>query len=224
MARPGACYPFVLVALAALAPACPAGSPPDPPQKKESSMTLPRSSGAPSGRPSGAPAACAEALRVLAAHDFPNWRGLPKGCALADVAAVLTPVSDGRAQVVLGGEIAFFGMYRSPAFVSPLRVWTRDDVVLLIDADARELSGSLPGWLAALGEPAARLDHFTDGIRSKGGEWVYPERGLALFLDGARQALIRFAVFVPTTLDGYTAHVRLEMRPTRVPMRSGGGP
>ena len=57
-----------------------------------------------------------------------------------------------------------------------------------------------------------------------GGEWVYPSRGLSIFLTPALDRVIRVAAFAPTSLAAYRRSLRPLSRLEELPLRPGGGP
>jgi hypothetical protein len=73
-----------------------------------------------------------------------------------------------------------------------------------------------PGLLVKLGEPAAKLDFIFANVELKAGEWVYPERGLTLFMNPENGYLLRVAAYPKTTLEHYRKDLRIVFaRPVR---------
>jgi hypothetical protein len=163
--------------------------------------------------------ACKAALRIWADRDFRRWRGLPAGCSLTDVTSVFPLLNDGVGMSILGEQNADFRMVMVDGYDSPVRVWSNDDHVLMLDVEFPQLSTSLDALLAELGEPEARLDSFLSTLRLEQSEWVYPSRGLTLFINPDNDVLLRLAVYSPTTLDAYKKELLMNLRTRRLPRR-----
>jgi hypothetical protein len=115
--------------------------------------------------------ACADALDRLRRRELDRWTGLPASCRADDLAHLGT-VGDAPRPAVLGEAAApaTWTTITVDGYDAPLRAFLRDGAPVLLDVDAPALSASLPGWRAALGEPAARLDYTWGSIPVAGGE------------------------------------------------------
>lgn len=164
--------------------------------------------------PSRAP--CGEALAAFADRAFGRWAGLPPACTLAEVVARFEPVDEGVGRGALGdpGEEAHFAVVRVPSYELPVRVWYRGGTAVLLDAEYPDVA---PAELRALPEPAARLDYTWHRLRLAGGQRVWPDRGLALFVNPENGALVHLGVFAPTSLRRYVASLMLSLRTERLP-------
>jgi hypothetical protein len=160
-------------------------------------------------------------VSAFALRDLRGWRGLAPGTSLADVGAVLAvdPDFDGAAPLGSRYERADWVAATGDGFPDGVRVWLRGDRVVLLDAQRMELPGQ-DALLAELGEPEARWDASLGPMPVAGSEWVYPARGLTLFLDPGGPRVDRVLGYAPTTLDAYAAALRPHTR--TVPLPEGG--
>ena len=162
---------------------------------------------------------CKATLRILADRDFRRWPGLPAGCSLTDVTSAFPLLNDGVGLTILGEQNADFRMVMVDGYDSPVRVWSNDDLVLMLDIEFPQLSTSLDALLAEIGEPEAKLDSFLSTLRLEQNEWVYPSRGLTLFINPDNDVLLRLAVYSPTTLDVYKKELKMNLQTRRLPKR-----
>jgi hypothetical protein len=156
-----------------------------------------------------APSECASEVKAFLEKRFADMRGLPAGCRLDDVATELG-VRARSDTGVLGEQPrqVSFQMAVASGYTDPIRVWCDQAVLLMLDAEYPEPSGGWPALRAALGPPEAKLDYHWDVVNVAGGEWVYPSRGLSVFLAPALDTVVRIAAFTPTSLAVYRRMVR----------------
>lgn len=149
-------------------------------------------------------------LATLRWPDLTEWRGLPE-CTLAELAEVFT-VSPTRVAGVLGEEHRALEWLTvsGQGFPDSIMAWLDGERVVTLDA---RIMQPLVEWQAlktALGAPTATLDGYIAGVLMKDSEWVYPERGLTLFVDPdpEGQALFHLTVYPKTTLSEYRQRYR----------------
>ncbi len=159
-----------------------------------------------------------EAMDQFISRDFREWQGLPTDGTLTSFRNYFANFTDDIGEAPLGEEFYQFLAVSVDGYAPPVRIWfspQREEVVLL-DAAYPELQPDLPSLLMALGEPAAKLDTYWGTLPISTGEWVYPRRGLTLFLS-KDETIFHLAVFVPTSLVYYRDHLRLSLRKRRRP-------
>ncbi len=164
----------------------------------------------------------ADPLAALARRDLRGWRGLSPGTTVADVAAVFAVDREFAGASPLGArfEPAEWMAASADAFPDGVRIWFRGEHVVLFDAQL-ELDAPGDSLLAELGEPEARWDAALGPVPLAGSEWVYPDRGLTLYVDPETRRIDRLLAYEPTTLETYAAVARPH---TRVdPLPEGGG-
>ncbi len=155
---------------------------------------------------------CARAARCLAAGDLAGWRGLPPACRPEELAAAVGPLLEGEGRGRLGRGEALFRATADAGGLRRLRLWLEEDgSVALVDA---EVGGTPPP--SGLDEPEARLDYRWRTLAVEAGEWVWPERGLALFLSDGGD-VVHAAGFVATTLEDYLERLRPHLGERRLP-------
>ena len=159
---------------------------------------------------------CASALENFAARDFGKWTGLPS-CSLAEVTQRFRLVSDGYGFTRLGRTKREFRMLIVENYDQPVRVWSDDARVLMLDVAYPSLSVGVADLVKDLGQPQAKLDCEWSTIQIAQGEWVYADRGLALFLSPESSNVLHLAVFSSATLQDYEESFRLHLGERRFP-------
>jgi hypothetical protein len=170
--------------------------------------TEPQPPAAPDRRRDGAtptPMTCDAARRAIETRRFVGWRGLPTGCTPTELFDVPADAPYGYRR--LGAREARQRLLDLPGYYRPL-VTVRDDVVVLFDGMNPALDAALPALLEDLGEPAAKQDFDHGTLAIPRGEWIYPERGITLFVDTDARALVHVAVYAPTSLATYLDELR----------------
>jgi hypothetical protein len=163
------------------------------------------------------------AIRMFAARDFRNWHGLAPEISLPDLAAMCEGEADLRTSGWLGES------HRGVEFVSvnfteyemSVRVWLEpgQDRILLMDTESPSLKTDVLSLLRILGAPASKLDSYLGTFRLVESEWVFPSRGLTLYLNPETETLLRLAVYATTDLENYCRNLRLDLKMRRLPLR-----
>lgn len=148
---------------------------------------------------------CDSTLDSFLRKELATLPALPRNCTLDAMGARLELGTVDRRGFL--GQDAREATYRdalAAGYDEGIRVWHRDGTVLVLAADLPGLP-DVPGLLAALGEPEARLDFYprTSPMLRERGIWVYGRRGLALFMSGDHQNVIRVEVFPPMPAAEY---------------------
>jgi hypothetical protein len=152
------------------------------------------------------PKTCEEAKQAIESRRFVGWRGLPAGCSPDAMFGVKFEAKEWPKRTLGKHETRWHGL-DIPGYYEPT-VSVRDGVVVLFDGMSPELDGDWAPLAADLGEPEAKLDWTHDMLQMKGGEWIYPQRGITIFGRASGNAAIRIAVYHPTTLADYKASLR----------------
>lgn len=160
---------------------------------------------------------CADALARLTAMELAMWHGLPR-CSADEL---------GRAWKGGGGEAGHgrlshrptrFRRYQIPGQPYPAMAWfDAEDRPRLIWIVAPRLADPA-AILAALGPPPFKLPQGA-GHHADATQWVYPDRGLALYVRELDRSIARIAVFVPTTAEVYRTELGAEDKPEYLPRR-----
>lgn len=163
--------------------------------------------------------ACDATLDSFLRKELAALPALPRNCTLDAIG--------GRLQLGTVDRRGFLGqepreaMYRgaqAAGYDEGIQVWHREGTVLKLVADLPGLR-DVPALLAALGEPEARLDFYPSTLPKlrERGVWVYGNRGLALFMSGDNQNVIRVEVFPPMPATDYQRELFRTEPPREVP-------
>ena len=154
---------------------------------------------------------CESAIRVFTAREFGKWHGLPASCTLEEVTQHLPLLNDGVGLARIGRTKRQFRMLVVEGYEHNVRVWLDGPRVLMLDVQTPKISSDVAVVLNELGEPEAKLDYVWGTLPIAEGEWVYPKRGLSLFLAPTRLAIFHLAVFSLSTLEVYVENYRLHL-------------
>lgn len=139
------------------------------------------------------------------------WRGLPAGLAPEDFAPALDAPGDAPALSALGLERALVRFGELVTAGVPAELWVApgdDGEVQAVAIDSPPFTPA-PGALRdLLGPPDLTLDTARGTVALAQGEWVWPARGLAAYVDTADERVWRVALFPACTADEYTQHYR----------------
>lgn len=145
------------------------------------------------------------ALRMIRSRDFRAWRGLPADCTPDRLAKELPRSNPNEGARQLGTDAIDVEWW--PAEVAgyrePLEVQVANGMVVRIDCIGPDLAGGLPSHLESLGEPEAKLPYWDETTKIADSEWVWPARGIALYLGSDPRFVRRVALFGATDLAGY---------------------
>jgi hypothetical protein len=151
---------------------------------------------------------CQEALQHFSSREFSDWHGLPEGCTITEARKILK-LSDGYGTGHLGQEAkpAYFATAELDGYVNVVRAWYRDEKVVLIKGGYPSLTVDLAALLKSYGEPEAKQDYYQGVLEIKAGAWVYPQRGITLFMNVDSTLLAQVAVYPATSLRDYVAQL-----------------
>lgn len=141
--------------------------------------------------------ASGEAWTAITARDYRNWKGLPAGLQISEVDAALPRLRDEYGIGKLGNTFrpAMFRMHVAEGYPFNLKVWFREERVVLIEMNHPRLSHPSQELLKGLGKPEDKLDYHLDVLPVAGGAWIYPKRGITVFLDVGLTEVMRIAVY-----------------------------
>jgi hypothetical protein len=158
----------------------------------------------------------AAVVDALASAGPVGWSGLPAGLRAAP--------DDETFEVVLGSEREEADLLQLPdaADGCAARAWLRGGVVVLVEISRSTGAAARP---PDGGERPEARDDVVDGlVLVRAGEWIYPQRGLAVVTNQDGSAARRLFGFVPTTLDVYRRLLRPDLSTVRRPaIRITGG-
>lgn len=164
---------------------------------------------------------CSVARKQIANRDFVGWTGIPPACDAADLFGAPPADLASRPRRNLGDEFmpAQFWVLDLPGYYRPTASFVGGKLVLF-DGMNPELAGPFAALRDDLGAPAGRLDWERGTLKIAGGEWVYPERGITLFVDpDAPDTALHIAVYRVTNLDTYRRTLRPHLGKRLLPKR-----
>jgi len=172
-----------------------------------------------SEKPVGKDRSCEAALELLAASSFQAWQGLPLDCSIEDLTRHFGAPLGGPARAALGEDMlpTDFMVFQMSGQSRPLRAFEEQGRVLLLDQEYPVLGDDADTLRAALGAPEAQLDFPWNVLVLKEAEWVYPRRGLTLFINPDTRKILRWAVYAPTDLVTYKRRLRLQLAERELP-------
>ncbi len=146
------------------------------------------------------------ALDRIARGEWKSWRGLPP-CQQDDLHAVWPSLQRDSGRSFLGNPPTPALFFTTRDEEPEIRVWMRDDLVIKIDIEIPEHGMTQLEWCDEFGQPSARMDFSFDVVQIQRAQWVFPERGLALFWNSDGDKLVRASVFSCTTVAEYAANL-----------------
>jgi hypothetical protein len=166
---------------------------------------------------------CNQALQMIRARDFRNWKGLPPDC---DWTVLTGPQPEDFS------DVAHRGLKLAPENCWSMRVELEgysDCHLTFVERKAVLFSGSpvdlhagLDSLFQALGTPSAKLDWDLGILPLPKMEWVFLRKGVALYLTSEGQHAGYISLFAPTTLSDYKMGLRLEKKKVSYPDVRGG--
>lgn len=162
---------------------------------------------------------CDKAKQMILDGDFREWKGLPADC---DWTAWTGPLPTDWEEVMrrpLGtsfrkGYQLFFELehYEHPSLSFA------DGKPILFESRGPELV-AFDSLLLALRKPKAKLDWDYGTLPLPKCEYVYPERGITLFMNLEGGSALHIALYAATTLADYQANLRPGFKKTLRPKR-----
>lgn len=164
---------------------------------------------------------CETALDHLSKLDFMSWDGFSAACRDIDLAEHLK----GSSRLGLDRTLGANHLMRSRevivdadkalAFQFALSRHSVEDLVVRVDFDHEELAAY---YVNIFGLPEARLPYKLWGFTHPTGQWVWPARGIVVYVDPQNRTVHHVGVFAPTDLKTYRDNLEWPARPpTRLP-------
>jgi len=164
---------------------------------------------------------CSDAWRAISAREYRHWNGLPETCHYPDFETTFRRLRDEFGQGTLGRthHAANYRMHVGEGYPQNLKVWFRGEDILLIESRHPKLPCFSQEFLRHLGKPEKELDYHLDVMRIPAGAWVYPARGITVFLDAGRNEVMGIALFHPCSLTKYLDEIHPDARMHELPFR-----
>jgi len=161
--------------------------------------------------------AVADAIARLRDGDLASWRGLPAGTEPADLEPVIDAPDDAPAMTGIGRRKALVRFGELLGTDRDAEVWVSPESseVWLVVINDPPFGATPEEVIQQLGEPALRLDSALGTVRLPASEWVYPDRGLAIFADEEDERVWRAALFPPVSAEEYDERSRVHLEQRR---------
>ena len=158
---------------------------------------------------------CATAVQALLEQGVGVWRGLPAGCDPGEIPIADLDPSPGMTDLGLRKAFFRFGALAG----TPAQLWTTADEheVLMLTVEPPPFVATGGAALEELGAPERRLDSARGTVPLPQSEWVYAERGLAVFVDPDGDQVWRATLFRTCTPQEYEAEFRVDLLERRLP-------
>lgn len=151
---------------------------------------------------------CDFAQEMIRTLDFQQWQGLPRDCDWASFTGPLPVDWEAVPRRPLGStfRVAHQLHVELEGYLRPSIAFV-DGEPVLFEAMGPQLSG-LETLKDSLGQPLAMLDWDFGTLPLPGAEYVYPQRGITLFLNSTLDKVLHICLYPSTTLEDYMLHVR----------------
>jgi hypothetical protein len=162
---------------------------------------------------------CNAVLDKFKSRDFSGWQGLPVGCSIQ---AVLDYLGSNQSKSIsgrLGQQATPYYTIHMEGYENPIRLWFRDEVLVLVEAEYPSIRNDLAALQEELGPPAARYGFNWQDLTLEDAQWVYAEKGITLVINPDNKILLYLTVYAPTSLDQYDQNYFLDRRTIRTQRR-----
>lgn len=152
---------------------------------------------------------CGEMFRPFIEKDFQHWKPWSADCIASGLNDFFTKHSD-TVKGSAGSEFmpAYFCYYKAENYSDKIRIWNRDHQFLKLETEYPDINIIINDSFKLPDAGITKLDYSFGGTLVKQGEWVYPEKGVAYFLNGDYNRIIKITIFLPSTIDAYKKQVR----------------
>lgn len=169
---------------------------------------------------------CAEQIGPLLGGRIAEWRGIDPECRIDDLRETF-PIDDDWGGVGYLGEEEWDAEYvgitaeeSGEESGNDVRLWHDEEGrLLLVEIIDPRRFPTVDALLDTLGHPDTRLDATVGLRRGRQNEWVYPERGLTLYVTSDTEHVERVLGFVPTSVEEYTLNLRPNLEGRRLQIR-----
>lgn len=163
---------------------------------------------------------CQNAVEQIRQLDFEIWDGLPVDCQLKELINLESidvreyPIRHlGKKMVEVHSVLLDLPGYYRPT------VNLRNGKVVMFDAMNPVMTGNLETLKAHLGKPALTLDWHYGTLPLEKGEWVFPDKGITLFLNSTFDKVLHIALYHATSSRDYLNKLRPNLKKTLLPRK-----
>ncbi len=151
---------------------------------------------------------CRDILDRFARAEFMNWEGLSPSCSPSTIANYVSGNLENKGIYALGTKLipVSFVNLAFKHYKQPIRLWFRGEKTEVLEVMYPEIT-DLKGLLENLGPPSAKMDYYFDVMVNEGGAYVNVTKGITLFMNTARDRVMKIWVYVPVTLERYVGEM-----------------
>ena len=153
--------------------------------------------------------------------DFVGWQGLPDSCSPSDILDSFPTDLSEKPTRLLGASFnpAVTVLLNLDGYYRPT-VSIRNNTIILFDGMNPKLLDGFTPLRENLKEPDVRLNWFYGTLEIPNGEWVYPKRGITIFLNTSFDKVLHIALYKSTNLADYLSNLRPNLRKRPLPLHS----
>lgn len=157
------------------------------------------------------PSVCATIRKAIETRNPSAWNGLPAECKAIELFdGIPADVAD-RPRRLLGTRTATWVILQLGGYYRPKASFV-DGAFVMFDAMNPELAVKGPELLKEFGAPAARENWWYGTLEMKRAAYVYPKRGITLFMNSETGRVLHVALYHPTNLAGWNSQLRPRLR------------
>lgn len=145
------------------------------------------------------------AFRSVAELVFFAWRGFPASCSYLDFSSNFAPLTDAYGESRLGrlSLLRRYRMHTPPGQSYSMQVWYENDSLLMVVITFPKLADKTQLLFDSLGEPSEKIDYHIDVGIIENGCWVYPNKGISIFVDTPGASVMKVALYKECSLEHY---------------------
>jgi hypothetical protein len=161
---------------------------------------------------------CNSALEHIKNRDFINWTGLPANCDWTPLVGALPTEWARIPERSLGSNFL-----RGKMLMANVEGYMRasfsfvEGKPVLFEAMGPKLQASVADLMERFGTPKAILDWDFGTLPCPASEYVYPDKGVTLFLGTDKAKVFHIALYAATTLEDYLENLRPKLGKKRLP-------
>lgn len=152
---------------------------------------------------------CEMAMQNIIECDFYTWNGLPEECNMEKIVGPLPESWENTPVRHLGSNFreTKWIVIQHAKYYRPSICYYNGKAVLF-EAMVEEIKGNHEELIKSYGLPSAKLDWNFGTLPLSESEYVFPNRGITLFIDAEEMKVLYVALYQVTTLDNYIENLR----------------
>jgi hypothetical protein len=153
---------------------------------------------------------CREMFTPFIEKNFTQWKPWTAACVQSSLEDFFIPQSDTVTGFAGANYLeAYFQYCNVRNYAEPVRVWWRNDEFLKLEAAYPDIYLPWPDEFKADDNEVIKMDYSFGNAIFRQAELVYARKGLALFLNGDHNKVIKVTVFLPCETEFYINEIRV---------------